>query len=70
VGEEKGAVGPGRRGPGPAQGEEAEFIGAMHIGEDGFPVLKVIEADQGLPVHEVGEEVFVAVVGGDARRGR
>ncbi len=53
------------RGGAPCQGEEAEFVAAVHRREESFSVLEVKEAHKLPAVHEIAEEVLVGVVGGN-----
>ena len=42
-----------------AQSQKTEFVGAMNSWEYALPVLKIIEADQRAPIHQVGEEILI-----------
>ena len=51
-----------------AHGQQAELVTAMHTGEDAAAVLEVVQAGQVAAPHQVGEELAIGEVGGDAGR--
>ena len=56
-------------GPDPAEGKQAELDSERCTpGKTRIPVFEVVQADQRPAVHQVGEELFGRVIGGDAGR--
>jgi hypothetical protein len=51
---------------GPAHGEKAELHAGIHVWEELLSVFEIIQAHECPVLREVGEELFVAVVGSDA----
>ncbi|MEW6105199.1 MAG: hypothetical protein AB1563_02400 [Bacillota bacterium] len=64
---EKGEFGHARGTVGAGEGEDAEFLAAVHSREELPPVLEIVQACQLLPLHQVPEEVLGGGVGGDPR---
>ena len=50
------------------QGEQAEFLPAVHAGEERLAVLEVVQRGDGTALGEVAEQVLAAGAGGDGGR--